>query len=855
MPNISTRKFVSTPLLQNSVAEAVFNEIASYSGRYYYYLGAVISPGNREVSAFTTDNLHFERFTRRNILIANEIRPSDVSYSIPRIDWTSGTVYDTYDDSYSDKIIGINLLAGGSGYANGTTYVSITGGNGERASANAHIESGSITFIELVEGGNSFTHKPNVEIIGEGTGAVVDAVMNFTISGSTSLNDANFYVLTDDRNIYKCLDNNGRIPSVDKPVEITPEPFFTPDGYLWKYMGTIPTYLSNKFLTDKYMPVMNALTETYYSDGEIKHVLMDDTGYGYTHAKVTITGDGSLASEKYRVSGLSIDNPGTYYTVASLVISPPVYDFSNFIPNKYYFAGKTLVYSNRYYRALNTGYTGLTFPIHRDGIVTSGNVDLEYVAERISANLTLYDGEIIGITDFSGSVRDVTITNAGSGYLTAPDITMGNSDAQAYSTINNGHLAKIVITNPGNMQVAPEVIIGREWFPSEAVVLNEQIFYSANLYTVVGGGTLGVTPPNFDSGYSMNGTANLLYAGTPAIAYANVSYGYGYQDIPTIMVSGDGEGAEVSFTVDKTGAKAFPIIDDGMITDIAIPDGGIGYTTANVIISGDGQEAKARVVLMEGDLTSNQSTSELASIDGAIHSIRVVSGGYGYNDAIINIYGDGTGAKAWAEINQGKIRRIIMSDEGKDYTWATVEVYGDGKGATARAILPPIGGHGKNPVKEFGAKSLSFYTNMGEEKIHGVRIDNNYRQFGIMKNISRYGQKRFFNERLAHFAWLGYSSNIDANIFVPDTIVTKHSDGSEFVIVSVEGEKVIMTDLTGNGIIPMDRFIFEDNEFSVQSVIEPEVDKWSGSMILIDNRTEFAPSGEERIAFRTTITY
>lgn len=849
------RKFSSTPLLNNSVAEAVMSEIATYSGRYYYYLGAVINPTDPEVSMFTTDNLHFERWTRRNLLLANEIRPSDVSYSVPRFNWESGKIYDMFDDAYSDKVIGVNLLAGGNGYSNANTSITITGGGGERAKANAKIESGTIVGIDLVEGGNGYSSKPNIIISGTGNGAVVDCVMNFTLSGSTVLNDAIFYVMTDDRNIYKCLDNNGGIPSVDKPVEVTPEPFFTQDGYMWKFMGTIPTYLSNKFLTDRYMPVKNALTETYYSEGEIKQIIMDDSGYGYDYAKVTITGDGNLRDEKYQISGITITNPGQYYTVASLSISPPVNDYVTFQTNKYYFANKYLVHDNRFYKAINTGYTGLSYPIHRNGIITSGNVDLQYVAERITANLSLYDGEITGINDLYGSVHDITILNAGNGYTVAPEITLANSDAQAYSTITNGHLSKIVITNPGKVQTAPNVIIGREWQANSAVVTGEQIFYSANLFTVTDGGTFDSNPPIFDSGYQMSGTANLIYAGNPAIAYSNITYGYGYNDIPEVFISGDGENAEIVLSTQKTSAKAFPIIDNGKIISISVPDGGEGYTTANIIISGNGQEAKARVVLMEGDLMSNQSTSEIVSIEGAIHVIKVISGGYGYNDAIIKIDGDGKDAKAYPIINNGKIKKIVMTDEGKDYTWAKITITGDGKGATARAILPPIGGHGKNPVKELFSKSLSFYTNMGEEKINGVPINNDFRQFGILKNLSLYEQNKFFNEKLGHFSWVVYSSNINANVFVTDTIVNRKSDNSEYVVVTVENDKIILTDLSGNGLEPMDTLIYQNDELMVESIIPPQLDKWSGSMILIDNRVEFSPSEEEKIAFRTTITY
>ena len=67
----------------------------------------------------------------------------------------------------------------------------------------------------------------------------------------------NFYVITDDRNVYKVIDNNYGSNSVVKPtVMSTQGTFYTSEGYIWKYMFTIPSNIYNKFTTNNYIPIV-----------------------------------------------------------------------------------------------------------------------------------------------------------------------------------------------------------------------------------------------------------------------------------------------------------------------------------------------------------------------------------------------------------------------------------------------------------------------------------------------------------------------------------------------------------------------------------------------------------------------
>jgi hypothetical protein len=104
---------------------------------------------------------------------------------------------------------------------------------------------------------------------------------NISYNGATSLDQAKFYVLTTEFNVYKCLYNNNNVGSAYMPTGTPVEPIELNDGYIWQFMYTIPLSLRNKFLTKTHMPVTTALTNQFYSRGAIKTVSIANKGKGY----------------------------------------------------------------------------------------------------------------------------------------------------------------------------------------------------------------------------------------------------------------------------------------------------------------------------------------------------------------------------------------------------------------------------------------------------------------------------------------------------------------------------------------------------------------------------------------------
>jgi hypothetical protein len=146
----------------------------------------------------------------------------------------------------------------------------------------------------------------------------------------------NFYVITDDFNVYKCLWNAGATASTTKPTGTSTSPFTTADGYIWKYMYTVTTSRALKYITNSFIPVQTLASDdgttqwgvqTSAIDGGIHVIKVTAGGTGYGAAPtVTITGDGTGATATATVVGgivtrVAIVTPGSGYTRASVTFS------------------------------------------------------------------------------------------------------------------------------------------------------------------------------------------------------------------------------------------------------------------------------------------------------------------------------------------------------------------------------------------------------------------------------------------------------------------------------------------------------------------------------------------------------
>ena len=239
---------------------------------------------------------------------------------------------------------------------------------------------------------------------------------NFDSAITDTIN--NYYILAKNTfNVYKCV-FSPRTPSTIQPSGTGVDPFFTDDGYKWKFMYNIPLGLRNKFLTTEYIPVANSLQNGFFSDGSIESITITDHGTNLPSDRTTLilTGDGTGAKlvpviESGRLVSVNIINAGSGYTTA-------VVDFV--VPQSI------------------TNTIAVTLP-------------------KITINLGLGDvntpQSMTEALTIRGSIEGVIVDNAGKDYTTASATVVGDgtgATAAVQLSLDKKSITGISITNSGS---------------------------------------------------------------------------------------------------------------------------------------------------------------------------------------------------------------------------------------------------------------------------------------------------------------------------------------------------------------------------------------------------------------------
>jgi hypothetical protein len=110
---------------------------------------------------------------------------------------------------------------------------------------------------------------------------------------NASLYSAQYYVVTDDYKVYKCIDNNNGAQSTVKPTASSTAIFKTSDGYLWKYMYAINASEVLKFVSTNYIPVKTLTANDGSSQWTVQQAAVNGS---IDFIKVTANGSGYLAT-------------------------------------------------------------------------------------------------------------------------------------------------------------------------------------------------------------------------------------------------------------------------------------------------------------------------------------------------------------------------------------------------------------------------------------------------------------------------------------------------------------------------------------------------------------------------------
>ena len=727
-----------------------------------------------------------------------------------------------------------------------------------------------------------------------------------TFEGATSIDKAKFYALTSDFNVYKCLFNNNRGLSSVSPFGTSEVPITLTDGYVWKFMYTIPLSFRNKFLSTDFMPVLSALTNQFYSKGSITSYTITNPGKEYT-------------ATYYKVAAIQILNSGINYTGVTITFpTPDSGTQAQATVNSYGLDGQILqiTVTNQ-----GGGYTsppeptitsttgsGLTYVVIYDKDTTNGYTELKVTGDGYNA-------------DNPYTIKTVTVVNKGE-FTTAaggslfsfpePDLIGGRKPTltPAFSvktmpiktgtwTATNSATVTVTVnahgySNGDNVNLTFTLTAGATNATSGNYIISG---VTTNTFTIVNsGGSISGTS-------SGNVSATIVRYEVTSVAVTDPGYGYSFPFIFDDPLEAEANvfsatlysaGVRLNFNenTQKNEAEILPLINlAGEIEALRIISPGIGYTFASVEViskikvggnlvdvSSNSSDPgyvvgfeKATILLNFGigDIESKQSNVELFAVDGSIEVIKVDIQGNGYSASTttLEIVGDGTGCTAVPVIENGRIVKVNTLTRGSGYSAAEVVITGSGIGASLRPIISPKGGHGKDAVSELYARTINFTSRLFGEKNQGLSTTNDYRQVTILKNPRQYQSLNVFKGSVGSSCALFVSDITAANTATYSLLsvddVLYFSEFRRFILVEksiVSNKYHLVVQLMDNYLPTSGSTIYKLSgssayNINISSVVEPEFDKFSGEMLYTDNRVKFAPSVDQTVALSTLISF
>lgn len=205
---------------------------------------------------------------------------------------------------------------------------------------------------------------------------------------------------------------------------------------------------------------------------------------------------------------------------------------------------------------------------------------------------------------------------------------------------------------------------------------------------------------------------------------------------------------------------------DGGLSKIIVTNQGSGYDHPKVNVAAFSNGAtfltiSDSIVLPSSNVKQNMKVTgtgiapetyitSVSSTNTKIYLSSPTSGSGGGTGNIVSIltrvaiFGDGTETTTTVNLENDKVKKIVVNGIGSGFTKANIVIYGSGTEATARAVLPPKYGHGYSPALELGANNLMIVQRVGEADSteNGiVPTDISFRQYGLLINPNRSGEK------------------------------------------------------------------------------------------------------------------
>lgn len=251
---------------------------------------------------------------------------------------------------------------------------------------------------------------------------------------------------------------------------------------------------------------------------------------------------------------------------------------------------------------------------------------------------------------------------------------------------------------------------------------------------------------------------------------------------------------------------------------------------------------------------SDQWLVQSGAVNGAIDIVLIESPGSGYVTApAISISGDGTGAQMTASVAAGQLTGITVVNRGSGYTNMNITFSGGGEGggqptahATVRAIIPPSGGHGSDPIKELGGVYVLMNVRVDGNEANTFTTSNEFRQIGLIVDPRIYGSSTIATAPVYRQTFKYQLTGVSAE-FTKDSVVTFGSNTAVVVDYQTVGaNNFLYTTLPKPGLFQVgNNLTISGANGTISSIETPGLRPYSGDIIYIENRVAVPRSNDQ----------
>jgi hypothetical protein len=222
-----------------------------------------------------------------------------------------------------------------------------------------------------------------------------------------------------------------------------------------------------------------------------------------------------------------------------------------------------------------------------------------------------------------------------------------------------------------------------------------------------------------------------------------------------------------------------------------------------------------------------------------------------------------------SNVYNGQIRSIRIIDQGRSYSTANVIISSNtswGRGATARAIIPPVGGHGYDPVDELYAYNVMMNIKTQGSESGTFPTNNDFRLIGIVQD------PLYSNGAIANTSVIDQTTKITVSEvsgdFVADEVVTgTTSKATARVVVFANTNNArtkgtlkvirVTTNGTGGSFLIGETLVGAVSTITanVQSSAATPVRQYSGALIYNENKEPIIRNPDQTEDYKLTVRF